>query len=56
MVEHRHGRTRTPEQAGAAPSLPAAERRAAAEAAWDPSQPALRAVRNHLLAVMAATR
>ncbi|MEV0457530.1 hypothetical protein [Catellatospora methionotrophica] len=56
MVEDRHRRTQSPEEAAAALSLTAAQRRSNADPAWDPSQPALRAVRNHLVAVMAATR
>ncbi|WP_186315762.1 hypothetical protein [Catellatospora sichuanensis] len=56
MIEARHRRTQSPDEAAAAPSLMAAERRITAATGWNSSNPALQAIRNHLLAVMAATR
>lgn len=56
MTEARHGRAQSPDEAAAAQSLMAEQRRITAETGWNTSSTALQAVRNHLVAVMAATR
>ncbi|MEU7819592.1 hypothetical protein [Catellatospora sp. NPDC049133] len=56
MTEARHSRAQSPDEAVAARSLMAEQRRIAAETGWSTSGDALQAVRNHLVAVMAATR
>ncbi|GAA1399145.1 hypothetical protein ACFQZ4_13850 [Catellatospora coxensis] len=56
MTEARHGRAQSPDEAAVARSLMAEQRRITAETGWTTSGDALQAVRNHLVAVMAATR